>query len=84
MDSEMSMAVMFFLCVTGGFMLLIVFFAIRFTIRSMLKKEERELGIMKALGTDSLAGVLRLVEPKSDPSEEKDRQILKFAEALKD
>lgn len=48
-----SALVMFFLCVTGGFMLLIIFFAIRFTIRSMLKKEERELGIMKALGTDS-------------------------------
>ncbi|SEQ97591.1 FtsX-like permease family protein [Lachnospiraceae bacterium NE2001] len=43
------------LAITGVFMVLIVFFTIGFTIRSAIKKEERELGIMKALGTDSIS-----------------------------
>ena len=37
------------------FMIIIVLFTIGFTIRSVIKKEERELGIMKALGTDSVS-----------------------------
>ena len=36
-------------------MIIIVLFTIGFTIRSVIKKEERELGIMKALGTDSVS-----------------------------
>ena len=36
-------------------MILIILLTIGFTIRSAIKKEERELGIMKALGTDSVS-----------------------------
>ena len=50
-----SMLVSFFLLIASIFMLLVVFFALGFTIRAAIKKEERELGIMKALGTDSIS-----------------------------
>ena len=50
-----SLLVSFFLVLACIFMLIIVFFAISFTIKAAVKKEERELGIMKALGTDSLS-----------------------------
>ncbi len=39
--------------------------------------------LKEALGTSSLSEVLRLVQPKTDPSDEKDRQILDFAGKLK-
>ncbi|MBP5282786.1 MAG: ABC transporter permease, partial [Lachnospiraceae bacterium] len=48
-----SLLVTLFLTITCIFMILIIFFTIGFTIRSVLKKDEQELGIMKALGTDS-------------------------------
>lgn len=38
--------------------------------------------LKQALGTDTLAGVLRLVQPKADSSPEKDQQILDFAREL--
>ena len=47
--------VSFFLLITCIFMILIILFTLSFTIRSVIKKEERELGIMKALGTDSVS-----------------------------
>ena len=50
-----SLLVTLFLSVTCVFMLLIIFLTIGFTIKSMLKKEERELGIMKAMGTDTIS-----------------------------
>lgn len=50
-----STLVSFFLLITCIFMILIIMFTIGFTIRSVIKKEERELGIMKALGTDSVS-----------------------------
>ncbi|MBO4390226.1 MAG: ABC transporter permease [Lachnospiraceae bacterium] len=50
-----SLLITLFLSITALFMLLIVFFTIGFTIRSVIRKEERELGIMKALGADSLS-----------------------------
>ncbi|MBR5419850.1 MAG: ABC transporter permease [Lachnospiraceae bacterium] len=50
-----SVLVSFFLLLACIFMLIVVFFAISFTIKAAVKKEERELGIMKALGTDSLS-----------------------------
>ncbi|MCR5249931.1 MAG: ABC transporter permease [Lachnospiraceae bacterium] len=50
-----SLLVSFFLVMACIFMLIIVFFAISFTIKAAVKKEERELGIMKALGTDSIS-----------------------------
>ena len=51
----LSTLVVVFLSITAAFMFLVIFFTIRFTIRSVIKKEERELGIMKALGTDSVS-----------------------------
>ena len=50
-----SVLITFFMLVTCIFMILIIIFTIGFTIRSAIKKEERELGIMKALGTDSVS-----------------------------
>ena len=50
-----SKLVTVFLLITCIFMIIIVLFTIGFTIRSVIKKEERELGIMKALGTDSVS-----------------------------
>ena len=50
-----SVLVTVFLSITAVFMVLIIFFTIGFTIKSVIKKEERELGIMKALGTDSVS-----------------------------
>ncbi len=50
-----SVLITFFMIITSVFMILIILFTIRFTIRSVIKKEERELGIMKALGTDSVS-----------------------------
>lgn len=44
-----------FIVIAAFFMLVIIFFTLRFTIRSVIKKEERELGIMRALGTDSFS-----------------------------
>ncbi len=38
--------------------------------------------LKEATGTATLSEVLRLVQPKTDPSEEKDRQILDFAGKL--
>lgn len=49
-----SLIISVFLIVSVFFMLIIIFFTLRFSIRSVIKREERELGIMKALGTDSL------------------------------
>ncbi len=50
-----SVLITFFMLITCIFMVLIILFTIGFTIRSAIKKEERELGIMKALGTDSVS-----------------------------
>ena len=50
-----SVLITFFMFITCIFMILIILFTIGFTIRSAIKKEERELGIMKALGTDSVS-----------------------------
>ena len=50
-----SVLITFFMVITSVFMILIILFTIGFTIRSVIKKEERELGIMKALGTDSVS-----------------------------
>ena len=50
-----SVLVSFFLIVAGIFMMLIIAFALRFTIRSAIAREERELGIMKAIGTDTFS-----------------------------
>ena len=54
-EALISVLVTFFLTISSIFMVLIIFFTISFTIRSVIKKEERELGIMKALGTDSVS-----------------------------
>ena len=50
-----SLLIAAFLIIAVFFMLIIIFFTLRFSIRSVVKKEERELGIMKALGTDSFS-----------------------------
>lgn len=50
-----SVLVTMFLSITAVFMVFIIFFTIGFTIKSVIKNEERELGIMKALGTDSVS-----------------------------
>ncbi|MBR5372016.1 MAG: ABC transporter permease [Oscillospiraceae bacterium] len=50
-----SMLIAAFLVIAVFFMLIIISFTLRFSIRSAVKKEERELGIMKALGTDSVS-----------------------------
>ena len=53
--SMISMIVFIFVMVAALFMLIIIVFTLGFSIRSAVKSQERELGIMKALGTDSLS-----------------------------
>ncbi|MBQ7991371.1 MAG: ABC transporter permease [Oscillospiraceae bacterium] len=50
-----SMLVSVFLLVAAVFMFIIIALTLDFSIRSAIKKEERELGIMKALGTDTFS-----------------------------
>lgn len=50
-----SMLVSVFLMIAAVFMFVIIALTLNFSIRSAIKKEERELGIMKALGTDSFS-----------------------------
>ncbi len=54
-NALVSTLVSMFLMIAAFFMLLIIVFTLRFSIRTAVKKEERELGIMKALGTDSVS-----------------------------
>ncbi len=54
-NALVSYIVFVFVMIAVVFMLIIILFTLSFSIRSAVKKEERELGIMKALGTDSFS-----------------------------
>ena len=54
-NAMISFIVFIFVMIAGVFMFIIIVLTLGFSIRSAVKKQERELGIMKALGTDSLS-----------------------------
>ena len=44
----------FFMTLLSGFMIILIFLTIRFTVITELKEQEKEIGIMRAVGVDSL------------------------------
>lgn len=54
-NAIISFIVFVFVMIACVFMFIIIVLTLGFSIRSAVKKQERELGIMKALGTDSLS-----------------------------
>ena len=54
-ESVMTMIISVFVFLISVFMILIILMTIRFTMIAALKEEEKEIGMMRAMGVDSLA-----------------------------
>ncbi|MBR5419689.1 MAG: FtsX-like permease family protein [Lachnospiraceae bacterium] len=50
-----SLIIGIFMVIMGISLILLIFMSIRFSLRATIKREEREIGMMKAIGVDSLS-----------------------------
>ena len=50
-----SLIISIFMVIMGVSLILLIFMAIRFSLRATIKREEKEIGTMKAIGVDSLS-----------------------------
>lgn len=54
-EAAITMIISIFMLLMGISMILIIFMSIRFSLRATIKREEKEIGTMKAIGVDSLS-----------------------------
>ena len=54
-EAAITMIISIFMLIMGISMILIIFMSIRFSLRATIKREEKEIGTMKAIGVDSLS-----------------------------
>lgn len=54
-DAMMALIVSIFMCLMGIATIILIFMCISFTLHATVKREEKEIGTMKAIGVDSLS-----------------------------
>ena len=54
-EAAVTLIISIFMFIMGISMILIIFMSIRFSLRATIKREEKEIGTMKAIGVDSLS-----------------------------
>ena len=54
-DAVMALIVSIFMCMMGVATIILIFMCISFTLHATVKREEKEIGTMKAIGVDSLS-----------------------------
>lgn len=54
-DAMMALIVSIFMCLMGIASIILIFMCISFTLHATVKREEKEIGTMKAIGVDSLS-----------------------------
>ena len=54
-EAMVALIIGIFMVLMGISMILLIFMSIRFSLRATIKREEREIGMMKAIGVDSLS-----------------------------
>lgn len=54
-EAAVTLIISIFMMLMGIAMILIIFMSIRFSLRATIKREEKEIGTMKAIGVDSLS-----------------------------
>ncbi|MBO4389616.1 MAG: FtsX-like permease family protein [Lachnospiraceae bacterium] len=54
-EAAVTLIISLFMMILGVAMILLIFMSIRFSLRASIKREEKEIGTMKAIGVDSIS-----------------------------